>query len=112
MKSRKTSVARLVAHDEVKRLALPSNLRYGRAIYKRGGVEFIKYTAAKVEGWVGGLDGSSAEGGGQRRRARLSSTVKGLAWHCAGNPKDHQIFCKHCVALAMAIGNRSRSSKK
>jgi hypothetical protein len=79
-------------------------------MYKRGGVEFISFTAAKVTGWVGGLDGSVAEGGGQRRHARLSSTVKGLAWHCAGNPKDHQIFCKHCVALAMAIRARSRKS--
>jgi|GEM_PF-3365022 len=25
-----------------------------------------------------------------------------LKWHCAGSPKNHQIFCKHCVALALA----------
>jgi len=53
--------------------------------------------------WVGGLEGSVAEGGSQRRRTRLSATAAGLKWHCAGNPKNHQIFCKHCVALALAI---------
>jgi hypothetical protein len=54
-----------------------------------------------VEAWVGGLDGSVAEGGSQRRRTQLHTTSKGLAWHCAGNSKNHQIFCKHCVALAI-----------
>ena len=104
-------VADLVVPDEIKRLALPSNLRYGEAIYKRGGVEFIEFSASKVEGWVGGLDGSVISGGSLRRRTTLLSTPKGLQWHCTGNPKSHQIFCKHCVALAMTILGTSHLQK-
>jgi hypothetical protein len=89
--------------DAVQRLALPSNFRYGTAIYERGGVEFISDMPHRVEGWAGGLDGSVTEGGGNRRRVWLEATDKGLIWHCTGNPKDHDIFCKHCVALALAI---------
>jgi hypothetical protein len=97
------SVTELLALETLETFALPSNVRYGKAIYKRGGVEVIERNNKKVEAWVGGLDGSVAEGGGQRRRVILSSGTKGLIWHCAGNPKNHQIFCKHCVALALAI---------
>ncbi len=97
------TVGQLLSQAALEELALPSNIRYGQAIHKRGGVEIIKQTASSVEAWVGGLSGSSPEGGGQRRKVKLSATSKGLAWHCAGNPKNHQIFCKHCVALALTI---------
>jgi uncharacterized Zn finger protein len=107
MKTRPKPVADLISPDDIERLALPSNLRYGQVIYKRGGVEFIAFTPLKVEGWVGGLNGSVAEGGSQRRRTQLISTLEGLQWNCTGNPKNHQIFCKHCVALAMAIRDRT-----
>ncbi len=100
------SVRELLSTAAIQELALPSNLRYGTAIYKRGAVEFIENTHHKVEAWVGGLDGTVAAGGGSRRRTQLFSTDEGLAWHCAGNPKNHQIFCKHCVALAFAIINK------
>ncbi len=88
---------------EIERLALPSNLKYGKAIYDRGGIAFISRDPQKVEAWVGGLDGSVIEGGSQRRRTQLSAAAAGLEWHCTGNPKKHQIFCKHCVALALAV---------
>jgi uncharacterized Zn finger protein len=97
------SVRELLRPKIIQKLALPSNLRYGQAIYERGAVEFIEYGSSSVEAWVGGLDGSVAEGGSQRRRTQLLATPKGLTWHCTGNPKNHQIFCKHCVALALAI---------
>ena len=100
-------VADLVMQEKIELLALPSNIRYGQAIYKRGGVEIIEVTALKVEAWVGGLDGSVAAGGSQRRRTQLFSTPEGLQWHCTGNPKSHQIFCKHCVALSLAISDKS-----
>jgi uncharacterized Zn finger protein len=105
---RKTSVSvrSLLRADVIRELALPSNLRYGTAIYKRGGVEFISVASAEVTAWVGGLKGSVAGGGSQRRRTRLFVTTDGLAWHCTGNPRKHQIFCKHCVALALAILKR------
>lgn len=93
----------LLKEVDIAQLALPSNLKYGQAIYNRRGVEIIEQTPAYIEGWAGGLNGTVAEGGGQRRRVRLSATTKGLAWHCAGNPKDHDIFCKHCVALTLFV---------
>jgi uncharacterized Zn finger protein len=96
-------ISELIGYDEVKRRALPSNFRYGEAIYQRGGVELIETSATQAEAWVGGLDGTVAEGAGSRRRTRLTTTPEGLSWHCAGNPKNHQIFCKHCVALALAV---------
>jgi hypothetical protein len=97
------SVADLLNQEPIQNLALPSNFRYGRAIHDRGGVEFIENGPACAEAWVGGLDGSVAEGGSQRRRTRLFAADGKLKWHCAGNPKNHQIFCKHCVALALTI---------
>lgn len=93
----------LLSNEALRELALPSNLRYGTRIFERGGVELIESNSISAEGWVGGLSGNSAEGGGQRRKTSLAITPKGLKWHCAGNPKNHQIFCKHCVALALAI---------
>ncbi len=87
----------------IKQLSIPSNFKYGKAIHQRGGIEFIKYEAQEVEAWVGGLDGKVVEGAGSRRRTQLFVTKEGLAWHCTGNPKSHDIFCKHCVALALAI---------
>jgi uncharacterized Zn finger protein len=106
MTSQHKSVSGLLSPAIIQELALPSNLRYGTAIYERGAVEFIEETAGKVEAWIGGLDGGLAEGGGSRRRTQLFASPEGLKWHCAGNPKKHQIFCKHCVALALAIVNR------
>lgn len=103
---RRSVAALLRAEGGVTELATPANVRYGRAIHRRGGVKIISRTAARVEAWVGGLKGSVAQGGSQRRRTRLSATARGLKWHCTGNPKDHQIFCKHCVALALAVRRR------
>lgn len=95
--------------EDLARLATPANVRYGTAIYERGGVELIEQGPYRVTAWVGGLGGGVASGGGQRRRTRLSSTKRGLSWHCAGNPKKHDIFCKHCVALALALRAQSES---
>jgi len=104
MSSQKSaSVADLLSREVIEQLALPSNIRYGSAIFERHAVEFIEYTPRKIESWAGGLDGSVREGGGSRRRVLLTSTPEGLSWKCTGNPKNHQIFCKHCVAVALAI---------
>ena len=101
------ALAQLLTPDEIKRLALPSNYRYGEAIFTRGGVEFIESGPHAVEAWIGGLDGTVAQGAGSRRRTRIWTATDGVEWHCAGNPKNHQIFCKHCVALALAIRNKA-----
>jgi uncharacterized Zn finger protein len=96
-------IASLLDNAFIKDNARPSDTRYGQAIHDRGGVELIEDNPTQIEAWVGGLDGSVAEGGSQRRRTQLWAEGGRLAWHCAGNPKNHQIFCKHCVALALAI---------
>ena len=103
---RKPTVAGLLSRQGIETLALRSNLSYGTAMYRRGAVQMISDKPHKVEAWVGGLRGSVAEGGGSRRRAQLMTRTDKLTWHCSGNPKDHQIFCKHCVALALAVLNR------
>lgn len=103
MPDQQKTVADLLSPEIIQELARPSDLRYGQAIHDRDGVEFIEFKPSQVEAWVGGLDGRVAEGGSQRRRTQLFATPEGLTWHCAGNPKNHQIFCKHCVALALAI---------
>jgi hypothetical protein len=101
----------LLTPAEIKRLATPANYRYGEAMHRRGGVEIIERDSYQAVAWAGGLDGTSAEGGGQRRRVTLTAAVEGVHWHCAGNPKNHQIFCKHCVALALAL-RRAAPKKK
>jgi uncharacterized Zn finger protein len=49
------------------------------------------------------LTGKVIEGGGTRRRVRLSLSKNDLNWHCTGNPKTHDVFCKHCVAVALFL---------
>jgi hypothetical protein len=108
MYSQPKTIADLVREVELKQLALPSNIRYGEAIYSRGAVEFIEFTNSVIEAWVGGLEGAVIEGGGSRRRTKFSLNKGELGWHCSGNPKNHQIFCKHCVGLALAVRNKER----
>lgn len=94
------SVKQLLKDTSVEKLAIPSNIEYGKEIFKRGGVEIILNTNVEVEAWVGGLSGNSKSGGGTRRHVWFYSKQSQFSWHCSGNPKDHDIFCKHCVALA------------
>ncbi len=87
----------------VSELAIPSNIKYGTAIQKRGAVAIISEEDTAVEAWAGGLTGTVAEGGGSKRRVQLWLEDSQLKWHCAGNPKNHDIFCKHCVAVALYL---------
>jgi uncharacterized Zn finger protein len=89
----------------INKLCIPSNFKYGSAIYSRGAVEIINQDPNQVEAWVGGLDGTVAQGAGTRRRTTFTITDGRLSWHCTGNPKNHDIFCKHCVALALVLVN-------
>lgn len=84
-------------------LAIPSNIKYGTAINERSAVEIIAEKNTEVEAWAGGLTGSVTEGGGSKRRVQLWLESEELSWHCTGNPKDHDIFCKHCVAVALFL---------
>jgi len=83
--------------------ALPSHQTYGTAIYERRGVDIVQQTSDSIEGWAGGLDGTIREGAGQRRRVTFTLDEGSLHWHCSGNPKRREIFCKHCVAVALAL---------
>jgi uncharacterized Zn finger protein len=80
-----------------------SNRVYGQAIFDRGAVEIISSEESRIEAWVGGLDGKMIKGGGGRRRVVFEFSDLALGWKCTGNPKNHQIFCKHCVALALYL---------
>lgn len=97
------TMASFLTDDFMTKEALPSNLVYGRAIFERGATEFIKREPDEIEGWAGGLAGTMREGGGSRRRVTFTLVDGKLHWNCTGNPKHDQIFCKHCVALAMAV---------
>ena len=94
------SVPQLLKDTPIEELSIQSNIAYGKEIFKRGGVEIVLSTNAKVEAWVGGLSGDSKSGGGTRRHVWFYAKQSQFSWHCSGNPKDHDIFCKHCVALA------------
>lgn len=96
-------ITRLITNDFIKEHAIPSNIVYGKAIKDRNAVEIINIGNTRVEAWVGGLDGKVVEGGGSKRRVEFIESEAGLKWNCTGNPKDHQIFCKHCVALALKL---------
>jgi len=99
------SVLQLLKEASIEDLAIPSNIGYGKEIFKRDGVEIIANTSTEVEAWVGGLSGDSKSGGGTRRHVWFYSKQSQFSWHCSGNPKDHDIFCKHCVALALKVRN-------
>ena len=87
----------------VSELAIPSNIKYGTAINERDGVEIITEKDDVAEFWVGGLTGTMSEGGGSKRRVQFWLEDNNLKWHCAGNPKNHDIFCKHCVAALLYL---------
>jgi uncharacterized Zn finger protein len=95
------TVIELLSQRFIEEQAIPSNITYGTAIHNRGAVKIIDSNDISVEAWVGGLDGEVIEGGGSKRRVKFTASKTGLQWSCTGNPKDHQIFCKHCVALAI-----------
>jgi len=97
------SVSQLLIDTSIEELSIRSNIEYGKEIFKRGGVKIVLSTNTKVEAWVGGLSGDSKSGGGTRRHVWFYSKKSQFSWHCSGNPKDNDIFCKHCVALAYSL---------
>lgn len=84
----------LLGNDILKELATPSNLRLGEDIFKTGGVKLMlldeKHAIAKVSG-------------GQNRKTELEAEDDRLTWKCSCLGKRSYVFCKHCVALVMAI---------
>ena len=99
-----TKITEAIAKIEIESLVLPSNITYGTEIARRGAVEIIGISDSEVEAWAGGLTGTVKEGGGSRRHVWLTLKDGKIAHHCSGNPKHHDIFCKHCVAVALVVG--------
>ncbi len=105
------SVVAILKNVSLKNLALSSNLNYGNAIYERGAVELVKMNGNEIEAWAGGLRGSVKSGGGAKRHVWLWVIDEKLVSHCSGNPKNHDIFCKHCVAVSLKVLSTSDKNK-
>jgi len=90
------SVADLVEPTRLSDLATPANLRLGREIAAAGAVELLDFGPLLVRGKVGGLAANS-----QTRTTELRSAGGQLEWSCTCS-SDATLFCKHCVALAIA----------
>ena len=103
MLSMSNSISAVLRDISLKNVALASNLNYGTAIYERGAVKLVKMNESEIEVLVGGLAGKSIEGGGSKRRVRFWIENNQLSWRCTGNPKNHEIFCKHCVAATFYL---------
>ena len=98
-----SSVFSILKKTSLENLALASNINYGRAIYERGGVEIVKMDEHEVEAWAGGLKGDVRSGGGSKRHVWLRVKDDKIVSRCTGNPKNHDIFCKHCVAVSLKV---------
>ncbi len=92
------SVADLINEELLSRLSSPSNFRLGREIAERGGVELAESAPEKAVVNV-------TPPGGVRRRVTLTSSAEGLKWKCTCTSRA-DLFCKHCVAAGLVIGNR------
>jgi hypothetical protein len=86
-----SSLSDLVSEETVLSLAIPSNVRLGRRIFARGGVEITALTPLLVTARVIGE---------QTRKVELRATPDGLRWACTCRKKQSYDFCKHCVAAA------------
>ena len=94
------SVADLVEPHLLLNLATHATLRLGREIAAADAVEFMDFTPLLVRGRVGGPRTTS-----QRRTTELRSDNRVLRWSCSCSRKG--MFCKHCVALAIAISDKA-----
>lgn len=86
----------IIASDQIERLATPSNLRLGRQIVAEGGVERLPAEPRHVKARVGKVP--SAE---QARTVELFVDDGELKWSCTCT-RRRDLFCKHCVAAALA----------
>ncbi len=91
-------ISELVAPDRLPGLATPANLRLGRAILVEGGVTMIEREPTRILAKVGGTPSANA-----RRTVALTINAGGLAWSCTCTRRA-ELFCKHCVAAAEAVG--------
>lgn len=101
---KQVSITELINEDEIKKLSAPSNLRLGEEIFGKGEVELIQLTP---------IHASARVGGGQQRHVEFWAMPDGLDWKCTCTAKQKHIFCKHCVALGIALSQKSgKNSRK
>ncbi len=87
-----------IAPDRLESLATPSNLRLGRQIVAEGGVECLSTGPRHVKARVGKVPSAT-----QARTVEL--VVEGeLTWSCTCT-RRRDLFCKHCVATAIAASS-------
>ncbi len=91
------SVADLVERAAIEKLAIPSNIRLGEELAAQGAVELLK---------VGPLTVTAKVHGGQTRTVELRAGKGGLAWSCTCT-KEPDVFCKHCVAVALVTWDKA-----
>jgi len=91
------SLADLIDRDALTELAQPANLRLGQAIADEGGVELIVVESEKMTARVGRTPSAQ-----QRRRVELTAVSGELEWTCSCT-RRRDLFCKHCVAAALAL---------
>ena len=97
------AVADHVAPEGIRSLAAPSNIRLGREIAENGVVELVEFSPLAVVARV-------RPAGGQRRTVELRSTEAGLACKCTCSSRG--LFCKHCVAAALAVREKPADGKR
>lgn len=94
------TVADLTRPDALKTLATPANVRLGQAIVDQQGVAFVTFDPARITAKVGAVPAAD-----QRRTVELTAEPSGLRWSCTCSRRP-DLFCKHCVATALALGSR------
>ncbi len=93
------SVTALITPGQVERLATPSNMRLGQQIVAEGGVADLVIASGHVKARVGGVPSAD-----QTRTVELFAGDDGLKWSCTCT-RRRDLFCKHCVAAAMAASS-------
>ena len=86
--------------DEIEALADPRSFLRGSGYQRDGRVEITKRSAGQVDAVVRGTMPYSVE---LRREPRM--------WSCNCPVGEDSIFCKHCVAVALAIAEPSPTSR-
>ncbi len=97
-----SSVADLVEPSAIERLAIPSNIRLGRELAARGAVEFLEFGPLAVKAKVRI---------NQTRTVELRSQKGKLAWRCTCS-SHADVFCKHCVAVALVTWEKAPKRRK
>ncbi len=97
MANEKRALAGLLGREAIRSQATPSNMRLGEQIFEEGGVELVETDSTRVVARV-------RPKGGVRRTVELRSTGDGLTCRCTCT--RNALFCKHCVAAALAVGGR------